>query len=281
MQTREKGVLPTSAVVFLTPDQSTLNRLYYITWAGHYFCDAAYAIDRPEFPDILLCYMVSGSMLFARDEEEVTAEAGDVILLNCSKPHRYHVPDRAEFLYYHCNGQDIHDLADWIINENGSCRFRGRFNRHVQEQMQGQINMLVNGTGTEPVGISQNVYNCLMYLAVRRETAVNMQGTDPIVRSIRYIQKHLSEPLTIEQIATAVNYSPYYFSRRFRVETGNTPAAFIARLRTDKAKSLLRTTDRSIEAIAASVSYDNPGSFTNFFKRMTGMTPRQFREVVI
>jgi AraC-like DNA-binding protein len=277
----EKGLKPKSQRIFLTPTMDTVEHLYYITWCGHYYCDTNYQIERDYFADVLICYIVRGKMKFRQEKYEATAQTGDAILLNCNYPHKYHPIDQAEFLYYHINGQNVHRLTDWLIAENGGILFNNLFNSKVASQMQGQINLLVSGVGDDPIGISQNIYNCLSYLAVRHKKPLLLQGNSMSAKAIRFMKANIEKPISIHDIAASVDLSPFYFSRKFKQETGDTPANFLIRLRVNKAAEWLRTTDHSVADIAFNLGYENPSSFSQLFTRRTGMTPLQFRRVVI
>ncbi|HHX37697.1 MAG TPA: helix-turn-helix domain-containing protein [Clostridiaceae bacterium] len=277
----ERGLKPSSQRIFLTPTLDTVEHLYYITWCGHYYCDNNYRIERDYFPDTLLCYIVAGQMNFRMGNYAAVARTGDAVLINCNDPHQYHPIEQAEFLYYHINGQNVHAHVDWLIAENGGIIFNNTFNSKVAAQMEGQIDLLVSGVYAEPIGISQNIYNCLSYLAVRHTQPLLLQGNSMAANAIRYMRKNIEKPISIQDIARSVNLSPYYFSRKFKQEIGDTPANFLIRLRINKAAELLRTTDSTVEDIAFSLGYENPSSFAQLFTRRTGMTPLQFRRIVI
>lgn len=281
MKSQEPGVLPQSEYMFITPAPDTRKDYYYATWCGHYICNRRYRIDRPFFPDALLVYIIAGEMDFSLGDETVRAGRGDVVLMNCNRPHSYQAPVQAEFLYYNFNGQNTAGWVDRIIAENGSILFRKEFNRNIYSQMAGQIGQLLGGGPTDPVGISQNIYNCLCYLAKRQILQIDPRGTSLSAQALRFMRAHLGEPISLSDIAAAVGLSPYYFSRRFREEVGDTPANCLINLRVQQAQLWLRTGDMTVEEIAERLGYSNPSSFSNIFTQKTGMTPRQFRKIVI
>ena len=145
--------------------------------------------------------------------------------------------------------------------------------------MQGQINLLVSGVGDDPIGISQNIYNCLSYLAVRHKKPLLLQGNSMSAKAIRFMKANIEKPIYIHDIAASVDLSPFYFSRK--LPTNRIRANFLIRLRVNKAAEWLRTTDHSVADIAFNLGYENPSSFSQLFTRRTGMTPLQFRRVVI
>lgn len=69
------------------------------------------------------------------------------------------------------------------------------------------------------------------------------------------------------------------FNRRFKQATGSTPIFYVQCLRLEQAKRYLQSTADSIENIALSVGYQNPGSFRRLFKRHVGILPADYRRM--
>jgi AraC-like DNA-binding protein len=85
------------------------------------------------------------------------------------------------------------------------------------------------------------------------------------------------EPLDLEALARAANVSPRHFSRSFRRVFGETPYQYLLGRRLERARYLLRTTDRSVIEICLDVGFSSVGSFTTTFRRHVGVTPTAYR----
>jgi YesN/AraC family two-component response regulator len=92
-----------------------------------------------------------------------------------------------------------------------------------------------------------------------------------------YIEDHLQEQLTREDIAHFVHFHPSYLSRFFRKKTGWSLSEYIVRQRIEHAKLLLAQSELRIGHIMNQLGYDNLSHFTRTFKKMTGYTPLQYR----
>ncbi|XGV97691.1 MAG: helix-turn-helix domain-containing protein [Leptolyngbya sp. BL-A-14] len=100
----------------------------------------------------------------------------------------------------------------------------------------------------------------------------------PILRRVMdYIQAHLAEDLSLESMATVAAMSAYHFSRLFKQATGLAPHQYLITCRIERAKSLLKQGDLTIAQIARIVGFSSQSHFGYHFKRLTGITPRQFR----
>ncbi|WHY72038.1 response regulator transcription factor [Fictibacillus enclensis] len=101
---------------------------------------------------------------------------------------------------------------------------------------------------------------------------------NPIGSAIQYMQIYYSEPLTLKGVADKVYLSPSYFSKMFKEETGMTFVEYLSFVRVQKAKSLLRMSTLPIEVIANNAGFANSGYFATTFKKLTGITPSDYRE---
>jgi transcriptional regulator GlxA family with amidase domain len=89
--------------------------------------------------------------------------------------------------------------------------------------------------------------------------------------------RRYAEPLDIEALARHANVSPRHFSRSFRRVFGETPYQYLLTRRIERARHLLRTTDRAVIEISRDVGFASVGSFTTTFRRHAGVTPTGYR----
>ena len=104
-----------------------------------------------------------------------------------------------------------------------------------------------------------------------------MEWMAVIGNSIQYIEAHITEPLTIETIARAVNVSPFYFQTGVALLCGFTVSEYIRNRRLALAGNDLAATDEKVIDIALKYGYDSPDSFTKAFTRFHGVTPTAAR----
>ncbi|PWW07225.1 two-component system response regulator YesN [Paenibacillus cellulosilyticus] len=99
-------------------------------------------------------------------------------------------------------------------------------------------------------------------------------------RICQYIEDHLSEDLSLVRLAEIHYFNPSYLSRFFKQESGTNLSDFIDRCRVKKAKELLRDPNMKVRDVAVEVGYEAAHSFTRFFKKVTGMTPQEYRDTL-
>lgn len=99
-----------------------------------------------------------------------------------------------------------------------------------------------------------------------------------VVALIDFIQLNLNRQLTVGELAKKVNLHPDYFSRLFFQLTGERPLLYINGKRIERAQYLTVTTDMPIAQIAQETGFENMPHFSKMFKKITGLTPRQYKE---
>ena len=99
-----------------------------------------------------------------------------------------------------------------------------------------------------------------------------------VIDVANYIQHHLSEPITAEEIAKELYLSRPYLSRKFIEETGESLTDFILKEKTEEAKRLLRYSDKTLTAISNYLGFSSQSHFSRVFKKYALCTPGEYRE---
>lgn len=107
-----------------------------------------------------------------------------------------------------------------------------------------------------------------------------MGWIESLQRAIDYMEKHLDEPVTIEQIAKQANSSVFHFQRTFSILTDCSVADYLRRRRLTLAAQELSATDQKIIDIAYKYGYDTPEAFSKAFRRQHGVSPSEARKHV-
>ncbi|GAB2873840.1 AraC family transcriptional regulator [Paraburkholderia jirisanensis] len=95
-----------------------------------------------------------------------------------------------------------------------------------------------------------------------------------------YIDAHLTQALTLGDLAQVANLSEYHLSRMFRLSFGKPPHAWIAQQRVERARALLRHTGLPLAEVAAQCGYANPSHFSHRFREAVGAAPIVYREAL-
>ena len=107
---------------------------------------------------------------------------------------------------------------------------------------------------------------------------VGNQNSKFVLDVASYVQKHISEPISTEDIAEALYMSRSRLYTPFKEETGKNLSDFILEQRIEEAKTLLTYTDKPLSSISAYLCFSSQSHFSNAFKKICGITPALFRE---
>ena len=95
---------------------------------------------------------------------------------------------------------------------------------------------------------------------------------------IEYIMENLEGSPTLEQMAAVAHISPYHFARQFKATTGLPPHQYVIARRIERAQHLLQADDElGLGEVALRAGFSDQSKFSFHFKRIVGVTPRQFR----
>lgn len=97
-------------------------------------------------------------------------------------------------------------------------------------------------------------------------------------RTIAYIKTHLTQGLSLAQIAAVGQTSPAHFARQFKHTTGLTPHQYVVGCRIEQAKQLLAVTDAPLSEIGLQVGCADQSHFTALFHKHVSMTPKAYRD---
>lgn len=112
-----------------------------------------------------------------------------------------------------------------------------------------------------------------------KPTNENLPDSEWVDLITEYIDQHFTEKLTLDSLASICHGSPYHMHRTFKKIKGITPVEYIQQVRVHAAKKNLIQTNKAIGDIAISVGMTNTPYFITLFKKKTGLTPAQFRQM--
>lgn len=101
---------------------------------------------------------------------------------------------------------------------------------------------------------------------------------DLIIKVDEYINAHLEDDISLDDISGYVYLSPIYFSRYFKKCTGENFSSYLIRKRIEKAKELLSETNLKVYQIGEKTGFGSIYYFNRVFKQYTGLTPNEYRK---
>lgn len=94
----------------------------------------------------------------------------------------------------------------------------------------------------------------------------------------RYLERNYAQPIALEDVAKALDVSPFYLSHVFSEENEFSLFAYLTTVRMEKARELLQAGAKNVSEVARAVGYENSNYFSKVFRRHFGYAPRELRE---
>lgn len=251
--------------------------LYYPVSVGYFDCKPSYGLQRNVFSSYLLLVMLTGSLSYQTRLSRGTARAGQVLLLDCNAPHAYAAQGKCSFTFLHFAGAQSQALYDEIVRNVGNLIPMASPNE-LHESIGELLFAMRSDHRLNEAETSALIYSMLMKLLEHSGASGAGSSGNPVVdRAIGYIQSHLTDKLSVEEIAANAGYSASYFSHLFAEETGLSPYQFVVKSRIEHAQQLLKTTRQTVQEIAFQCGFNSAANFCYTFRRLVGTSPHEYR----
>jgi len=102
-------------------------------------------------------------------------------------------------------------------------------------------------------------------------------GDMEILRSQEWLEDHFREAIRVPEMARTAGLGERTFARRFQRATGDSPNAYLQRLRIEASRLLFEKTRETVEVITRQVGYEDVASFRRLFRKHTGLSPTAYR----
>ena len=109
------------------------------------------------------------------------------------------------------------------------------------------------------------------------ERKSSLRSPSGLARALAYARSNLEQPLPVSELCRVAGMSRRSLENAMQSACGTSPALYLQNLRRERAQTLLRTTQMSIQAVAQACGYAEPSVFSTAFRRWTGVSPSDYR----
>ena len=274
MNPNKTQILEKNYCYFHTPSESSRNLLFYPLVAGNFEKDENYRIHRQNYNSFLVLYVTDGCLFLKQNEILFKGEKGDLLLVDCYKEHEYFTDSYAKFVWLHFDGSTSRSWFATVTEQQGQAL-------RSSPQCADMIWKIIDGMKSEENEhlLSAKIYTLLCEISAFSETRATEGYLPSITEAKTFMEEHLEQDLSVEQIATQVHFSPSYFSQIFKESTKMSPYEYLLSRRIERAKKLLLQTRFSMDIIAERSGFHSTPHFICAFKQATGLTPLKFRKL--
>lgn len=259
--------------------------------SNSYFFDSE---KRPhEEGNCIFQYTLSGSGTLEHNENTYHLKEGQAFLVSIPERSKYYLPPNSsswEFVFITFYGSYAANVWNHIITTQGpviKCTLDEAFMNilldHYKKACSGLNCNLTSRMSGNTFDNSTVGYRFIMELqkyivGISNENEELSDISNLLTSTIQYMKSHLSEQLSLDDIAKHSHMTKYHFDRMFHKKTGITPWDYLTKLRMEKAMHLLVTTNKTISEIAPECGYENANYFHKVFRAHMGMSALTFRK---
>ncbi len=245
-----------------------------INFVGKTVCDSSFHVQRENSEIMSFEYIVDGEGSFEIDSKTYTPKRGDVFLLTEGSTHRYYVDKERPWRKYFVSFvgplatklKELYLPYDVYLFE--ASELKENFERILEIAFDTENNY-------------ENIKNEVLIEIVKIMVFLRGNAKKKTLSLPELIKEKIDalieNDFSLETISKEFNYSKNHIINVFKEKYGETPYQYYIESKLEIAKRYLRETSCSIADIAHNLSFTDSQYFSVSFKKMTGMTPREFR----
>ena len=280
MLSKENLVVPGSDYYIHTPSAQARGLFLYPMIVGRFRYLPGYCLRRSALDSFLVMRLLRGTCQVESGGQQFRAQARQVVVLDCYASHAYWTDRGWEGEWLHFDGSNARGYYS-AVAEGGGPVIVLKNSYRFEKNLERIYTQFRDAAPVREALLNNYIVNLLTELLVGRDSASPLdQSAGMIEDSVVYINEHLTQELSLGDLAAQASLSPFYFSRLFKRETGFSPHQYILTARINNAKFLLQSTDAAIKNICFTVGFTSESSFCTAFKKVAGLTPSQYRERV-
>ena len=228
---------------------------------------------------IEMMFLCEGECDFHVGGQSYTALPGDLMIANSAEIHSFTVKERMRFYSLLLFPSFFDDI------DVSGLRLKGivKSDKYVNECFREMYREYTNREKMSDMMLKSCAYRLVAYLGRNcsgedSSASNDSQKLKRLYSLIEYISNNYAEKISTKDLAAYCFLSEEHLCRFFKNAVGKTVTEYINQYRVEKAAVLLFNTEETVGAIGASVGYDDVNYFSRVFKRIKGITPKEYRK---
>ena len=267
----------------LDPNAAKSNDVSVIC-AGKESCSAGYSIDRTNFDYFAIEFIASGQCeLILNGQHLEVVSAGGFFIYGPNTSHTIRTLGAEPMTKYFVDfsgAEALKRMQEFDLSEG--CMFYAGNRRWIQDIYE----QFLECRQISRLKASRLCEQLLKLLFVRLSTDRSITGkaqsysNETFTRCWRYIQENYLEIHSIDEVSRACSVNGVYISRLFKRYASETPYQLLTRLKVCHAAELIVRENLSVKHVGAVVGYHDPYHFSRVFKRVNGLSPKQYASLI-
>ncbi len=274
--------------ILYTPSPFARANLVHLQETGRLTATAAHTSRRERLQSFLCFVVCAGSGQLVYDGQHFPLKAGDVVFLDCRRPYAHSTGGSAGELWTlqwcHFYGPCVAAIYEKYCERGGRPVFHPADAGRFSELMSQIYSAAGNDDYIRDMWLNEKLNTLLALLMAESWQPASLRNPRrPARRDVapvrEYLEEHCTEKIALESVAEHFFLNKHYLARLFKEQYGVSVNSYLTQVRITRAKQMLRFTDKAVSVIAAECGLEDANYFSRVFKKVEGVTPKQYREL--
>jgi AraC family transcriptional regulator, arabinose operon regulatory protein len=279
---RQRIEIPKTVLKLKVQSNSLLNQLYVCSLGYYPNARGHYTYRKKGLPENFLFYCVDGYGWYQIGDKKSEVGPNQFFILPQNVEHAYGSADENPWSIYwiHFGGESLTQMNALQAVQKHFKPFYIKSSGEILTLFSRMYKALELGYSTDNL-IFANM--CLphflsLFIYNPKHTSVSPnEKMDCVDSAILYMQEHINENISLQELSSHYNYSASRFSSLFKQKTGYAPIDYFIQMKMQKASQQLDFSNSSVKDIALSMGFDDPYYFSKRFRKIIGLSPKQYR----
>lgn len=270
--------------ILYTPSNFARSNLLSLQETGSLKAERPHVSRREGLGSYLFFVVKSGEGKLIYNDNTYLVKAGECVFIDCHKPYAQTSSEKLwDLSWAHFFGPNMASIYSKYLERGGLPVFGSNKAGIYLELLDNLYNTANSSSYVRDMEINSLLAKLLVYLMedswhLQRQHLT--QGKALNVQQLKdYVDAHYTERLSLDSLAKKYYVSKYYMLRLFKEQFGTTVSDYILHCRINKAKQLLRFTDKTTETIGEEVGLGGANYLARMFKKVEGVSPSDYRRM--
>lgn len=251
--------------------------LIYLQEVGFSKALQKHTSSRKYMDSFLFFIVLEGSGSLKYNNETTVLKQNDCVFIDCHKPYE-HSSDNWQIAFIHFNGNNIEDIYNKYLDRSN----KNTFNTNNPNDYKNTINDIYLISSSNDYIKDMTIYNKIINLLymIMSETVYPESSKRNHKYDLNEIKKYLDDNyinnISLDDLSNKFFINKFYLTRAFKENYGQTINNYILSKRITKSKELLRFSNFNIDQIAIEVGINDPNYFSRLFKKVEGISPKEY-----
>lgn len=280
---RQRIEIPKTVLKQKVQTNALLNQLYVCSLGYYPNARGHYTYRKKGLPENFLFYCVDGAGWYQIGDKKSEVGPNQFFILPQNVEHAYGSDDDNPWTIYwiHFGGESLPQMNTLHAVQKHFKPFYIKNSSEIITMFSRMYKALELGYSTDNLIFANlclpHFLSLFIYNSKQHTTVSSTDKLDVVDSAILYMQEHINENISLQDLSSHYNYSASRFSSLFKQKTGYAPIDYFIQMKMQKASQQLDFSSSSVKDIALSMGFDDPYYFSKRFRKIIGLSPKQYR----